>query len=432
MINMFKRFVCIIAVCGFTFPCSAEEMSLEDTIAEVNDSVVGVVSDVGENQALGAGIILSEDGYVVTNAHVAENTDKITVITTDDEEYVAELVGLDDKTDIALLKVNNPHNFKPAQFADSDLVRTGNSVFAIGNPFGLGNSVSAGIISAKERDIEKGPYDNFLQTDTTINQGNSGGPLFNTDGEVVGMNTAIFSTDGNNMGVGFSTPSNVVRWVVDELKANGKVVRGWLGIGLRKIRIDGDETQSRLAVTSMSEGSPAEIGGMKVGDVLLKAGDLDLSNPRLFSLQISQIAPETKLPISVLRDGQTTDMEITVAAMPQEKKIETENKKDAEFESSYQHKFGTYFETLEISLIYDEKNQEMMVESVDEQSDAAAKGIKAGDKFKIMDERKIFGMEDFDVKLKEAQPKGQVVLQFINDDGIESVTLKLKENNEPH
>ena len=429
MIKMFKKIVCIISVVFWTLPCPAEEMSLEDTIAEVNDSVVGVVADGGDSQALGAGIILSDDGYVVTNAHVAQSADRITVITADDEEYSAKLVGLDEKTDIALLKVDNPVDFNPARFADSDLVRTGNSVFAIGNPFGLGNSVSLGIISAKERDIEKGPYDNFLQTDTSINQGNSGGPLFNTDGEVVGMNTAIFSTDGNNMGVGFSTPSNIVRWVTDELKANGKVERGWLGIGLKKIRLENDKQKNRLAIVSMSEDSPAAKAGMKVGDILLKVGDLDLSNPRLFSLQISETKPDTELVTSVLRDGQEVDLSVKVAVMPGAKKtIYKNNTNDSPEASSSDPQSGMKFELLGMNLSYNESNQEVTVEKVEENSDAAGKGIRVGDKFKSINNRKIFGLEDLATKLEEARSKGQIVLQFIGDDGVDTVTLKLEEN----
>ena len=427
---MLKLLAYIIALCGITYSVNAEEMSLEDTIAEVNDSVVSIVADNGDSQALGAGIIVSADGYVVTNAHVAENADNMSVITTQDDTYAAKLVGTDTKTDIALLKVENPQGFKPAQFADSDLVRTGNSVFAIGNPFGLGNSVSLGIISAKERDIEKGPYDNFLQTDAAINQGNSGGPLFNTDGEVVGMNTAIFSTDGNNMGVGFSTPSNIVQWVVDELKANGEVTRGWLGIGLKKIKMENDEQKSRLAVVSMSENSPAEAAGLKVGDILLAVGNLELGNPRVFSLQISETKPDTELPITVLRDGEEQKLSVKVVALPQSKtetKKQKENDTDA-YESSYNHKSGTEFIELGMVLSYDEENQEVLIDEVDAQSDAAAKGLRPGDKFKSMDGHKIFSMEDLKVKLKEAQSRGLVVLQFVDEDGVDTVTLKLKEN----
>lgn len=427
---MLKLLAYIIALCGITYSVNAEEMSLEDTIAEVNDSVVSIVADNGDTQALGAGIIVSEDGYVVTNAHVAENADNMSVITTQDDTYAAKLVGMDTKTDIALLKVENPQGFKPAQFADSDLVRTGNSVFAIGNPFGLGNSVSLGIISAKERDIEKGPYDNFLQTDTAINQGNSGGPLFNTDGEVVGMNTAIFSTDGNNMGVGFSTPSNIVQWVVDELKTNGEVTRGWLGIGLKKIKMENDEQKSRLAVVSMSENSPAEAAGLKVGDILLAVGNLELGNPRVFSLQVSKTKPDTELPITVLRDGEEQKFSVKVVALPQSKtetKKQKENDTDA-YESSYNHKSGTEFIELGMVLSYDEENQEVLIDEVDAQSDAAAKGLRTGDKFKSMDGHKIFSMEDLKVKLKEAQSRGLVVLQFVDEDGVDTVTLKLKEN----
>ncbi len=425
---MLKYLVFSIALCGFACNAFAEEMSLEDTIAEVNDSVIGIVADNAEKQALGAGIVLSEDGYVVTNAHVAENADKISIITTEDEQYDAKLIGADAKTDIALLKVDNPHNFKPASFADSDLVRTGNSVFAIGNPFGLGNSVSLGIISAKERDIEKGPYDNFIQTDTAINQGNSGGPLFNTDGEVVGMNTAIFSTDGNNMGVGFSTPSNIVQWVVGELKKNGKVERGWIGVGVQKVRIESSEQKNNLVVTAMSEDSPAAKAGFKVGDILLKVGDMELTNPRMFSLQVSQMAPNTELPVIVLRDNQPQELKVTVALMPEEKELKSPKTEKGEPESSYRHKFGTEIKPLAMTVNYDENNQEVVVESVEEQSEAAAKGIREGDKFKTLNGHKIFGIEDLAVKIKEASAKGQVILQFVGEDGFDTITLNLKDD----
>ncbi len=425
---MLKYLVFSIALCGFACNAFAEEMSLEDTIAEVNDSVIGIVADNAEKQALGAGIVLSEDGYVVTNAHVAENADKISIITTEDEQYDAKLIGTDAKTDIALLKVDNPHNFKPASFADSDLVRTGNSVFAIGNPFGLGNSVSLGIISAKERDIEKGPYDNFIQTDTAINQGNSGGPLFNTDGEVVGMNTAIFSTDGNNMGVGFSTPSNIVQWVVGELKKNGKVERGWIGVGVQKVRIENSEQKNNLVVTAMSEDSPAAKAGFKVGDILLKVGDMELTNPRMFSLQVSQTAPNTELPVIVLRDNQPQELKVMVALMPEEKELKSPKTEKGEPESSYRHKFGTEIKPLAMTVNYDENNQEVVVESVEEQSEAEAKGIREGDKFKTLNGHKIFGIEDLAVKIKEASAKGQVILQFVGEDGFDTITLNLKDD----
>ena len=427
---MLKFAFYIVVSCGLAVSAAAEEMSLEDTIVAVNDSVVSVVTDSGENQSIGAGIVLSADGYVVTNAHVTDGADKIIVITTDDEEYDADLIGSDDKTDISLLKVNNPHEFKPAQFADSDLVRTGNSVFAIGNPFGLGNSVSSGIISAKERSIERGPYDNFLQTDTVINQGNSGGPLFNADGEVVGMNTAIFSTNGNNMGVGFSTPSNIVKWVVEELKNNGKVIRGWIGVGVKNIRVENEDVKNRLAIVSMAEDSPAAKAGLQVGDILVKVGELDLSNSRLFSLQISKTKPETKLPISVLRDGNVFDTEVSVATMVVDKEDKKISRNDDAMESSYQHKFDTEVASIGMSVSYDEQNQEIIVENVQEQSEAKDKGIRAGDRIKSFNGRPIYGIEDFLVKIKEAVPSGQVILQFIDEEGIDTIILKLREQNE--
>ena len=406
----------------------AEQRLLEDVIEEVNPSVVNIVADTNdEDQVLGAGIIIGADGYIVTNAHVTENARKITILTADAEEYQAELVGNDNKTDIALLKVAHPIGFEPAHFADSETVRVGNTVFAIGNPFGLGNSVSLGIISAKERDIEKGPYDNFLQTDAAINQGNSGGPLFNMDGQIVGLNTAIFSTDGKNMGVGFATPSNIVQWVAEQLKKNGKIVRGWLGIGVQKLRTDDKQLKNKLVIASMNENSPADLIGLKVGDVLEAAGEATLLNPRDFSLSIASMAPGTILPITVLRDGKTLDFEVTVVEMPEQKTNTPETQGLLDIENTSRP--TTYFPELGMNIYFDDINQEFTIVEIDDESDAAQKGIRTGDKFKTMNNQKLFGIEDLKIRIKEATTAGKVTLLFVSDDAVDTITLNLRQSN---
>lgn len=417
----------------------AQERALEDIIDDVNSSVVSIVADTDDVQALGAGIIVEADGYIVTNAHVTENATKIMVVTADDSEYEAELVGADVKTDVALIRVMHPNGFEPAQFADSDDVRVGNAVFAIGNPFGLGNSVSSGIISAKERDIEKGQYDNFLQTDASINQGNSGGPLFNMNGEIVGMNTAIFSTDGQDIGVGFATPANQVKWVVSQIKQNGKVVRGWLGIGVQKIRSTDEAKKNKLIVASMAENSPASNAGIQVGDIIEDAGGLSLQSPRHFSLGVAQSAPGTILPLIVLRDGKKLDLELTVAEMPEDNKKEimsdNENKLTEEEQIKILERLGldqekikkaTDFPELHIKAYFDEIDRDFLITQVEKDSDAARKGVEIGNRFSSVDGKKIFGIEDLKIKLKQARKKGKVELQLMSADTIDTVIINLE------
>ena len=419
----------LLTLLGFVFslPVQAEQRSLEDVIEEVNPSVVNIVADTDdEDQFLGAGIIIGADGYIVTNAHVTENARKITVLTADDVEYDAKFIGADNKTDIALLKVEHPLGFEPAHFADSETVRVGNTVFAIGNPFGLGNSVSLGIISANERDIEKGPYDNFLQTDAAINQGNSGGPLFNLDGQIVGLNTAIFSTDGKNMGVGFATPSNIVQWVAEQLKKNGKIIRGWLGIGVQKLRTDDPEQKDKLVVASMTEDSPAAKAGMKVGEVLEAVGEATLRNPRDFSLSIASTAPDTVLPVTVWRDGQELDFEVNVVEMPDKKITTDEEPEIAELDVENSTRPAADFPELGMKMYFDDVNFEFTVVEVEPGSDAAAKGIRAGDKFKTVNSQKVFGVEDLKIKLKEAAPLGKATFLFVNDSTVDTITLNLR------
>ena len=412
---------CLCAVANAQVPL------LEDVIDEVNPSVVSIISEDEDTQSLGAGIIVSADGYVVTNAHVTEGAQKITITTYDEENYEAELIGMDPKTDIALLKVVHPLGFEPATFADSDDIRVGNPVFAVGNPFGLGNSVSSGIISAKERDIEKGPYDNFIQTDAAINQGNSGGPLFNMEGKIIGMNTAIFSTDGNNTGVGFAVPSNIVKWVVEQLKQNGEVVRGWLGIGVQKIRSSDAEQKNRLVVASMSEDSPASETEIAVGDILIDVGGLSLKSPRQFSLEVSQTAPDTVLPLIVMRDGQEHDLEIKVAQMPTENSEYSAAKTDENppADNSEIAQNATDFPELGFEAYFNEVEQEFEITAGAPKSEAAAKGINSGDKFKTVNNRQVFSVEDLQIKIKEALARGTISLRLIGEDEIDEITLNI-------
>ena len=200
------------------------------TMAKSNDNF----NEESDNSiTLGSGFIVDKEGYIVTNNHVIDRAEKIYITLNNEQNYEATLVGKDEKTDIALIKINPKTDLQPVIFGNSDNIRVGDWILAIGNPFGLGSSVTAGIISAKSRDIDSGSYNDFIQTDASINQGNSGGPMFNMNGEVIGMNTSIFSTTGNSMGISFATPSNIIVWIVDHLKKYGEVRRGWIGIRMQ-------------------------------------------------------------------------------------------------------------------------------------------------------------------------------------------------------
>ena len=212
--------------------------------------------------ALGSGFIIDPSGFVVTNNHVIENADEITVTLADGTSMKAKLIGHDDRTDVAVLKVESPTPLPSVPFGDSDGSRVGDWVLAIGNPFGLGGSVTAGIVSARGRDIRQGPYDDFIQTDAAINRGNSGGPLFNMDGQVIGINTAIYSPSGGSIGIGFSIPSNMAKQVVEQLRDFGRAKRGWLGVQIQQVTPDiadglGLHPARGAMVASVTDNGPA-------------------------------------------------------------------------------------------------------------------------------------------------------------------------------
>ncbi len=426
----------------FTFSAHAADNSpaLEDVIEQVNSSVFSVISDLKtDNQALGAGFLIDNDGFVVTNYHVTEDASKITLEDIYGNQYPAKIVGSDKKTDIALLKAENQIEATPANFADSDEVRVGNRVFAIGNPFGLGNSVSLGIISAKERNIEKGPYDNFLQTDATINQGNSGGPLFNLDGDIIGMNTAIFSENGQYAGIGFATPANTVKWIISQLKKHGKVTRGWLGFSVKQIR--SKETSGNILVVSeLAEDSPASEAGLAVGDIISELGEIPLDNLRLFSLEISKLAPKTEIPAIIIRDGEQLDLTIISSVMKEENDsaedfgLDTSEKTENELKTpplSFDEMGidknlvikSQPINSLGITAYFDEKTREMVIVKIDKESPLQPKDVKIGDRIIDINETPIFGIEDFNAKIQQHLDKQNLILKFRNKTDIYRVVL---------
>lgn len=270
-------------------------------------------------QASGSGFVISADGFVVTNNHVVENADTVTVKFDGGEEQSATLVGTDPRTDLALLKIDGASDMPYVEFSDTD-VRVGDWVVAVGNPFGLGGTVTAGIVSARGRDINPNSYGDFIQVDAAINRGNSGGPAFNVAGEVVGVNTAIFTPNGGNVGIAFAIPANTVKQVITDLMDDGSVTRGFLGVGLQGVNQNiadslGLPDASGALVTVPTPGSPADMAGIRSGDVVIAVDDEPISDPVDLSRTISRKDPGTEVKITVWRDNQKMDFTIVLSTL---------------------------------------------------------------------------------------------------------------------
>jgi serine protease Do len=283
--------------------------------------------DMPRRQAsLGSGFVVDPEGYVVTNNHVVAEADEISVVFNDDSSYEAELVGRDTKTDLALLKIKGDHPFPAVKFADSDTVRVGDWVIAIGNPFGLGSTVTAGIVSARSRDIRAGPYDDFLQLDAPINRGNSGGPSFNLNGEVIGINTAIFSPSGGNVGIGFAIPSNLALPVIESLKTEGRVKRGWLGVRIQTVT---DEIAESLGlqhpggalVASITPGGPAETAKIEAGDVILRFDGKTIDKMRGLPRIVAETPIAKEVDVAIWRRGEEKTLKVTLGELPEEEEL---------------------------------------------------------------------------------------------------------------
>ncbi|MDR3517015.1 MAG: DegQ family serine endoprotease [Azospirillaceae bacterium] len=270
--------------------------------------------------SLGSGFIVDPDGYVVTNNHVIQDADEIMVVLHDDTNLKAEVVGRDTKTDIALLKVKSDKPLTAVPFGNSDTMRVGDWVLAIGNPFGLGGTVTSGIISARARDINAGPYDDFLQTDASINRGNSGGPMFNLNGEVIGINTAIFSPSGGSVGIGFAIPSALAKPVVEQLRKYGHTRRGWLGVKIQGVTPEIADTlrlakASGALVASVTAKGPAVDAGIQAGDVILTFDGKDVTDMRRLPRIVAETEIGRAVPVTVWRKGQPIDLSVKVGEL---------------------------------------------------------------------------------------------------------------------
>ncbi len=273
-----------------------------------------------EVHGLGSGFIISKDGKIVTNNHVVDGADSVTVKLSDGRSFEATVVGTDPMTDIALLKIKSDVDLPAVTFGSSEKTRVGDEVVAMGNPFGLGGTVTTGIVSAKSRDIHSGPYDDFIQTDASINKGNSGGPLFNNQGEVIGMNTAILSPDGGSVGIGFSVPSDLVRTIVADLEDDGTITRGWLGVQIRPMteevaHVLGYDAPKGAVIEAVGDDSPAQKAGLEKGDIILSFDGKDITDLRDLTRAVASTKPDAKADMVILHRGEEVSRPVTIGSL---------------------------------------------------------------------------------------------------------------------
>lgn len=403
--------------------------------------------------SLGSGFIIDGDGYIITNNHVIDQAEEITVTLADNRQLTARLVGRDGKTDIALIKVEASEKLPAVKLGDSDKIRVGDWVLAIGNPFGLGGSVTAGIVSAKSRDIEAGPYDNFIQTDASINQGSSGGPMFNLDGEVIGINTAIFSTNGGSMGIGFAVPVNLTHFVIEQLKSKGKVERGWIGIKIQPNSGDiahslSQQAQRGVIVSSVSKGSSAKAAGIEAGDIILSFDGQPIDDTKNFSRMVAETEVSKTINLEIWRDKQIRKISLPVMLMPEEpslyKEAKEENRDTAplvETVPERQNAPDGLIDALEISVAdltpeilnkYSLSNDArgVVVTGVVPGSDAELKGLSVGRLITQIDKKAIFDINDVKTYVNDAKiENNRPVLLLVNDNNVPHyVAVKLKSN----
>ena len=375
-------------------------------------------------QSLGSGFIIDPAGYIVTNNHVIDGADEITVILTDKSSLPATLVGKDDKTDLALLKVNSKQPLSVAKFGDSDRSRVGDLVMAIGDPFGLGGTVTTGIVSARNRDINSGPYDDFIQTDAPINRGNSGGPLFNMDGEVIGINSAIYSPSGGSVGIGFAIPANAAKNVIAQLKTTGKIQRGWLGVRIQQVSEEiaesmGLDKARGALIAGMTDGGPAQKAGLQNGDVVLNFDGRAVADERALPRMVADSQIGKTVNIEVLRKGQRRTLPVTVQRLVEDEKVASADPKNAKTPTP--PKAPPAIANLGLSLApmsqdarrrfrLDAKLEGVVVTDVAADSPAGQKNMRAGDVITEVAQQKVTSPDEVAARIDAERKAGHKVV----------------------
>ena len=377
------------------------------------------------SQALGSGFVISEDGFIVTNNHVIAEADEILIEFFSGEELPAEVVGTDPNTDLALLKVESDEPLPFVPWGDSEVSRVGDWVMAMGNPLGQGFSISAGIISARGRALS-GSYDDFIQTGAAINRGNSGGPLFNMDGQVIGVNTAILSPNGGSIGIGFAMSSNVATNVIEQLREFGETRRGWLGVRIQDVTEDlaeglGLETASGALVTDVPDG-PALDAGMESGDVILSFDGVEVSDTRELVQQVGNTAVGKTVRVLVFRDGETETLQVTLG-----RREDAERAVPASAEAVPEEPMEKEVLGLTITAMSDELREQLglpssasglVVGDVDEASEAFEKGLRAGDVITEAGQERVESIADLETRIEAARDAGrQSLLLLVRRDG---------------
>lgn len=389
--------------------------------------------------SLGSGFVIDAGGYVVTNNHVIQDAEEITVILHDNTRLEAKLVGRDPKTDLAVLKIKADHKLTPVAFGDSDKSRVGDWVVAIGNPFGLGGTVTAGIISARGRDIQSGPYDDYLQTDASINRGNSGGPMFNLEGQVIGINTAIYSPSGGSVGIGFAIPSATAKQVVEQLIAHGQVKRGWLGVHIQGVT---DELAESLGlkeamgalVASVTKGGPAEKAQIQAGDVIIEFDGHPVQEMRKLPRMVGDTPVGKAVDVTVWRGGKKVPLKVTLGELEDEEvKTASADKPEKQGSAGAVEVEGLGLQVAAVSkgtrerfsLPDDAKG--VVVSAVKGDSPAAEKGIRAGDLLVEVNQEPVTAPLQVKAKVDDARKAGRksVMLLVQGQGGARFVVVKL-------
>ena len=359
--------------------------------------------------AQGSGFFISEDGYIVTNNHVVSDGTTYSVVLDDGTELDAKLVGTDPRTDLAVLKVNDKRKFVYVDFADDSKVRVGDWVVAVGNPFGLGGTVTAGIVSARGRDIGAGVYDDFIQIDAAVNRGNSGGPTFNLNGQVVGINTAIFSPSGGNVGIAFAIPSSTAKQVVDQLIKKGSVERGWIGVQIQPVTKEIAESiglkEAKGAMVADPLDGPAAKAGVKAGDAIISVNGEQVADARDLARHIANITPGETATLGIWRDGKQTDIKVKIAAMPKD-----ESKSDGKAIPNGESGSSETLDDYGLTVTPSEDGPGLVVTNIDPDSDAAEKGIRPGDVIMSVNNRQVKKVSEFVDAIKEAKKSGRTAV----------------------